>query len=272
MDETNFDWDDLRLFLAIARQGGLGPAAESTGKSPPTLGRRMVALERRLGLELFKRLPRGYDLTEQGRDFLSKIIAIENKIAPLAEVGKPRRPVVKISAGQWVTDLLCRKAAEIVESDPVLLRFIAADHVLDIGRREAVIGVRNRRPEQIGLAGRRVGKVRFGVYAADREVVTWARVIGTTPSARWLDETIGDESFIEVTNSRNALDLALAGVARAVLPTFVGNVQKGLERLTAPIDALDHDQWLVTHDDDRFLPEVRHVIERTYAVLRAALK
>lgn len=272
MNETNFDWDDLRLFLAIAREGGLGPASASTGKSPPTLGRRMLALERRLGLELFKRLPRGYDLTEQGRDFLSKVTAIENKIVPLADAEKRRRPIVKISAGQWVTDLLCRKAAEIVESDQVSLRFIAADHVLDIGRREAVIGVRNRRPEQIGLAGRRIGRVQFAVYAVDREVKTWARVIGTTPSARWLDEKVGHEPSIEVTNSRNALDLALAGVVRAVLPTFVGNVQHGLEQITAPIDTLDHDQWLVTHDDDRFLPEVRRVIERTYAVLRAVIK
>lgn len=272
MNETNFDWDDLRLFLAIARAGGLGPAAESTGKSPPTLGRRMLALERRLGLDLFRRLPRGYELTEQGRDFLNTVAAIENKIVPLASAEKRRRPIVKISAGQWVTDLLCRKAAELIEGDPVLLRFIAADHILDIGRREAVIGVRNRRPDQIGLAGRRIGRVRFAVYAADGEIGTWARVIGPTPSARWVDENIGDTPSIEVTNSRNALDLALAGVARVVLPTFVGNNQNGLKQVTEPIGELEHDQWLVTHDEDRFLPDVRRVIERTYAVLRAAIK
>lgn len=272
MNETNFDWDDLRLFLAVAREGGLGPASEMTGKSAPTLGRRMLALERRLGLELFQRLPRGYDLTDQGREFLSKVTTIESKIVPLADAEKRRRPVVKVSAGQWVTDLLCRKAAELVAGDPVSLRFIAADHVLDIGRREAVIGIRNRRPEQIGLAGRRIGRVQFAVYAVDSDVMTWARVIGTTPSVRWLDEKVGDAPSIEVTNSRNALDLALAGAARAVLPTFVGNSQKGLQQVTPTIEALDHEQWLVTHDEDRFLPEVRRMIERTYAVLRAAIK
>ena len=272
MNETNFDWDDLRLFLAIAREGGLGPASASTGKSPPTLGRRMLALERRLGLELFRRLPRGYELTEQGHHFLNKVTVIENEIVPLADAEKRRPPIVKISAGQWVTDFLCRKATEIVEGNQVLLRFIAADHVLDIGRREAVIGVRNRRPDQIGLAGRRIGRVQFAVYAVDNEISTWARVIATTPSARWLDEKMGDAPSIEVTNSRNALDLALAGVARVVLPTFVGNVQNGLRQVTAPIDALDHEQWLVTHDEDRFLPEVRRVIERTYTVLKAVIK
>ena len=272
MDETNFDWDDLRLFLAVAREGGLGPASESTGKSPPTLGRRMLALERRLGLELFERLPRGYELTDQGRDLLNKVTAIENRIAPLTDVEKLRRPVVKVSAGQWVTDLLCKKAADLVGGTSVLLRFIAADHVLDIGRREAVIGVRNRRPDQISLAGRRIGRVQFAVYAVDSHAMTWARVIGTTPSAIWLGERIGGSPAIEVTNSRNALDLALAGAARAVLPTFVGDVQKGLQQVEPPIEVLEHEQWLVTHDEDRSLPEVRHMIERIYAVLRAATK
>ncbi|MBL4811132.1 MAG: LysR family transcriptional regulator, partial [Rhodobacteraceae bacterium] len=39
MNEMKFDWDDLRLFLAVAREGGLAAAAASTGKSAPTLGR-----------------------------------------------------------------------------------------------------------------------------------------------------------------------------------------------------------------------------------------
>lgn len=272
MNETNFDWDDLRLFLAVAREGGLGPASASTGKSPPTLGRRMLALERRLGLELFERLPRGYGLTDQGREFLNKVAAIESKIVPFADAEKHRRPIVKVSAGQWVTGLLCRKTAQLIADDPIALRFIAADHLLDIGRREAVIGIRNRRPEQTGLAGRRIGRVQFAVYAVNSKVTTWARVIGTTPSARWLDGNINDTPSIEVTNSRNALDLALAGASRAVLPTFVGNSQKGLQQVTPLIEALDHEQWLVTHDQDRFLPEVRRTIERVYAVLRAAIE
>lgn len=82
-----------------------------------------------------------------------------------------------------------------------------------------------------------------------------------------LDGNINDTPSIEVTNSRNALDLALAGASRAVLPTFVGNSQKGLQQVTPLIEALDHEQWLVTRDQDRFRPEVRRTIERVYAVL-----
>ncbi len=46
------NWDDLRLFLHVAEQGGLAGAAEKTGVSAPTLGRRMLALERASGRAL----------------------------------------------------------------------------------------------------------------------------------------------------------------------------------------------------------------------------
>jgi len=269
MDETKFDWDDLRLFLAVAREGGLGAAAQLTGKSPPTLGRRMLDLERRLGLELFERLPRGYALTRQGRDLLNKVTEIEGRIVPISAArGRAERPIVKISAGTWVTYVLCERVSDLVGKDPVALRFIAADHVLDIGRREAVIGIRNRRPDQIGLAGRPVNRVRFAVYATDARVTTWARVIGPTPSAQWLEQEIGEAPSVEVTSPRNALDLALKGTARVVLPTFIGNRQEGLRQVGAPIKELEHEQWLVTHHEDRFLPEVRRTVDRIYRVLK----
>lgn len=213
MNETKFDWDDLRLFLAVAREGGLAAASASTGKSPPTLGRRMLALERRLGLELFERLPRGYSLTDQGRDLLDKVVELEGRLAPISD-SKTRTspPLVKVSAGTWVTHVLCRRVSELVGDDPVALRFISADHVLDIGRREAVIGIRNQRPDQIGLAYRRTNRVQFAVYATDSRVTTWARVIGSTPSARWLQERIGDATSIEVTSPVTPLILLWRGL------------------------------------------------------------
>ncbi|MEM9010264.1 MAG: LysR family transcriptional regulator [Pseudomonadota bacterium] len=271
MDETKVDWDDLRLFLAVARGGGLAAAAGATGKSAPTLGRRMLALERRLGRELFRRLPRGYALTEEGEALLARTAALEAQLLPLLDTREARRwPVVKVSAGTWVTHLLCQRAAEIVRGSAIRLRFIAAEEVLDIGRREAVIGVRNQRPEDTRLAGRRVGRIRFAVFARDPGVATWARVLGPTPSARWVQDRTDAAEAIEVTHPRNALDLARAGIARVVLPTFVGDAIAGLERISAPIAALEHDQWLVTHHEDRFLPETREALTRIHAILRAA--
>lgn len=263
----SFDWDDLRLFLAVARKGGLAAAATSTGKSAPTLGRRMLALERRLGRELFVRLPRGYALTEAGTDLLAKAAALEGHISPMAEADQPL-PVVKISAGTWVTHILCSQLPALVGQDQIRLRFIAADEKLDIGRRAALIGIRNQRPDAVGLAGRKIGRVCFAAYATSAKVQNWARVIGTTPSARWVNALPHSNPPVDVTNPRNALDLALAGSARVVLPTFIGAHQAGLARVSPMIDELAHEQWLVTHHEDRFLPEIRAVIDRTYRLLK----
>lgn len=266
MDETNFDWDDLRLFLAVARYGGLAAAAQATGKSPPTLGRRMLTLERAVGADLFHRLPRGYTLTPQGETLLAQVAGVEGQIVPLV---RPRDRVVpvKISAGTWMTTLICRHA-EALMVHGAAIRFIAADHVMDISHREAVIGIRNQRPTQAGLACRKVGRVRFAGYAVDSAARPWAQTVGSTPSALWVAAQ-GGPAPIEVTSPRNALDLTVAGITRAVLPTFIGDAEPGLTRVSEPIPDLDHDQWLVTHHEDRFVPAVRQVIDRLHRLLRS---
>ncbi len=269
MNERIFDWDNLRLFLAVARAGGLGAAANVTGKSAPTLGRRMIELERSLGRELFRRMPRGYELTDEGADLLSQVGSIEALVLPLAAENAARAPaLVKISAGTWVTSVLTSAVDQLIGSTPVRLRFISSESVLDIGHRETAIGVRNHRPENPNLAGRRIGQVRFAVYAVDEDVATWARVLSNTPSAIWLKENSQNCRAIEVTAPQNALDLAVAGAARAVLPTFVGNAQPKLRQVSEVLEDLNHDQWLVSHHEDRFLPEIRSVIDRTYDFLK----
>jgi DNA-binding transcriptional LysR family regulator len=269
MDETKLDWDDLRLFLAVARNRGLAAAALETGKSAPTLGRRMLALERSTGRELFRRMPRGYELTDDGETLLADVLALECRVMPLLASDADRlAPVVKISAGHWMTYLLCQRLDELVGGQSVRLRFIAADEVSDIGRREALIGIRNKRPEATGLAGRKIGRIRFAVYAVDESVDIWARVIGNTPSALWVGERAKGGATIEVTSPRNALDLALASKARAVLPVFVGRRFDSLKQMSKTIGELEHEQWLVTHHEDRFLPEARSVIDRMYGILK----
>jgi len=223
MDETIFNWDDLRLFLAVARAGGLAAAAEKTGKSPPTLGRRMLELEKQLGQELFNRLPRGYELTENGRLLLEKVNELESSIDPLttiADGARARR--VKISAGTWVTHLLSQNISQLMVDHRLRVQFIAADHVLDIAHREAIIGVRNERPTQVSLAGRHTQKIQFAVYAANKKVKPWALVTGSTPSAQWAREQANKAPSIEVTHPRNALDMANVGAVKVVLPTFIG--------------------------------------------------
>ncbi len=267
----NLNWDDLKLFMAVARAGGLSAATSATGKSAPTLGRRMLGLEAAIGAELFRRLGRGYELTEQGTALFNKLADLESQILPLdRSVDTKGSVLVKVSAGSWMTHILCQNIETILEGNgSTRLRFISAEHVLDIAHRETVIGIRNQRPHQNALACRKIGRVQFAGYATSKHVKPWVRVVGKTPSALWLAEQSNNTVNLEATAPRNALDVACTGIARALLPTFIGDRQKDLTRVTAPITELSHDQWLVTHQDERFRPEVRLTIDRIYELAKS---
>ncbi|MCY0093175.1 LysR family transcriptional regulator [Hoeflea ulvae] len=269
MDETKSEWSDLRLFLAVAREGGLSPAARTTGRSAATLGRRMLALERAIGRDLFVRHERGYELTADARALVDELTEIETRIgrltAPPAEQG---RPLVKISAGTWTTLVLLENLEEItgIPAD-IRLRFVSAESTLDMAHREVAIGIRNRRPSDTNLAGRSLSRVEFAPYARADAPDRWIKVMAETPSARWLDKMVGNDGVCEVNAPRNSLDLALAGKGIALLPSFIGDRQPTLRQTGATIPELAHDRWIVSHQDDRHLPEVRRTIDRLCRVL-----
>ncbi|OCW57510.1 LysR family transcriptional regulator [Hoeflea olei] len=267
MNETKADWADLQLFLAVAREGGLSPAARATGRSPATLGRRMMALERKLGRDLFIRHERGYELTAEARTLMQDLEAVEARLLRLTAPEEPiERPLVKVSAGTWTTLALLDQLDAITGAPADLrLRFVSTEATLDIARREVVIGFRNARPTGGSLAGRRLLRVEFAAYALPGAPDHWIRIVADTPSARWLARVAGTEAACEVTAPRNGLDLALAGRGKALLPTFIGDRHPGLERVGDTISELGHDQWIVTHQDDRHLPHVRRAIDRICA-------
>ncbi len=269
MNETNVDWNDPQLFLAVARDGGLSLAARKTGRSPATLGRRMLALEQAMGRELFVRHERGYALTAAAEELLGQLKDVEARLLRVSErAERDERPLVKISAGTWTTLAILRHFDQITGAPAdVRLRFLSTETVLDIPRREAVIGFRNRRPSEEGLAARKLSRVEFAPYACPGAPDRWIKVLADTPSARWLEKRVDKDAVCEVSSPRNSLDLALAGRGVAILPTFVGDSETGLQRTGATIPDLAHDRWMVTHQDDRNRPEVRRTIDRLCDVM-----
>lgn len=70
-----------------------------------------------------------------------------------------------------------------------------------------------------------------------------------------------DRIVTTASDARLELDLTRAGVGKMVLPTFIGDDENGLMRLSDPIPELTHDEWLVTHHDARHDPPVRAAID-----------
>lgn len=275
MDETKIEWSDLNLFLAVARGGGLAAGAALSGLSAPTLGRHMVRLERAVGQALFKRLPRGYVLTEAGAELLAEAESVEDRILAIERRrnnGNAHLPI-HVTAGTWMTRFLATHVGEIAD-DQSRLVLQAAEARHHIGRREATIGLRNSRPQETGLAARKTTRLAFAAYAAPTMAgrADWIVTTAQTPSANWVRTHKKDQIRLVVTSPRTLLDLALQGAGNAVLPCFVGDQEPGLVRSGAKIAALTHDQWLVVHGEDRNQPAVRTIVERIAKLIASSRK
>ncbi|MCK0167039.1 LysR family transcriptional regulator [Jannaschia sp. S6380] len=268
-------WNDIALFATVARTGSLARAAAQTGASTATLSRRMTALESRMGRRLFRHGAQGYALTEDGHALLDRAQRMEEAATDIAKwratATGPAR--IRITAGTWTSQALAAGVAAYwsVEADWIP-EFVHCDRDLDIARREVDIGIRNRRPEQPWLAGRRTARVRYAVYG-DPGTDRWigpSHDSAQTPSGRWVLETHGGEIATTVNDPRWALALARAGMGRIVLPMFIGE-ESGLARLSKPIDALEHEEWLVSHHEARHDAPIRAALDALAGFLTARL-
>ncbi|PYE85871.1 LysR family transcriptional regulator [Pseudoroseicyclus aestuarii] len=264
--------DDLLLFLALAETGGLARAALATGTSAPTLSRRMAALEAQLGRRLFLRGAQGYALTPDGRALAETAQPLSRTLDRVRDWAMGAAPVrVRITAGFWTSRFLARRIGDVWRPGAGWTpEFLPGNAILDIARRQVDIGVRNRRPEQPWLAGRRTARIGYAVYGKGPEVAGFVgRAEGqpTTPSDRWLAETHPDRIVTTATEGRLMLDLALSGLGRIVLPTFVGEAEPGLVRLSEDIAEIAHDEWIVAHQDARETPPVRRALDAVTRLL-----
>jgi DNA-binding transcriptional LysR family regulator len=278
MDELS--WDDLKLFLHVARLGGLSAARATTGLSAATLGRRVAALERQVGRPLFHRAQTGYRLTAAGEELLGEAEEVEAAMRRLGRwrEGEAGQRTVRISAGNWTSAFLARHIGSLWRpDDPFRIEFVTAYAKIDIGRRNADIGVRSDRPTEPGLASRRVGEVAHALYAG-RQLINGVKAglfVGVTGeaanirSARWLRAHHGDRIGIAGNDVRSVRDLVASGAGLSVFPCFAGDADPELVRVAPPIAELRTEQWLALHHEERHHAPVRTVVERVADLLRA---
>ncbi|WP_224704617.1 LysR family transcriptional regulator [Devosia aquimaris] len=274
----NFSWDDLRLFLEVARLGGLSAAAQVTGLSAATLGRRITALERQMGERLFVRSQTGYQLTEAGTNLLERAEEVATAMRGLMrwKDSVAGLPVVRISAGPWTSAFIASRIDSVwTVADRFVVEFVTATEKVDIGRRHADIGIRNQRPTEQWLAGRQVGSVAYGIYAG-RNLINGVKAgyfVGTAGksmhSERWLEAHHGDRIALRGNDAMAVRELVAAGAGLSVFPCFVGDSDPRLVRVAPPIAELATDQWLVSHHEGRHEPAVKAVAERLATLLKS---
>ena len=141
------DWDDLRVFLAVARGESLSAAGRVLKRDAATVGRHMARLEDALGVPLFTKSPQGYTLTEAGGRLMTHAERAEQAVAEgvdaLAGEGGALSGQVRIGATDGCASyVLPQVCAAITARHPELeLQIVALPRVINLSKREADMAI-----------------------------------------------------------------------------------------------------------------------------------
>ncbi len=263
------DWSDLRIFLAVAQTGSLRQAAGLLGVTQPTVSRRLRMLETDLGLSLFDRDRDGHRLTAAGAELLPDVRAAETAILRVEQrslglVGQFQE-TVRVEAGETAAVILAQGMSAEREGPKIELLVTGLSE--KVSGRQPDILVRHGLPEEGRAITRRVGSVSVAVYGlpefsegrtcplsdADLSTLPWLGFVEEQEhyvTMHWLRRMMKDRPPSErLMNTDLMITAASAGAGVAVLPCFKGEAAPGLSRLTAPIEELQAEYWVVINPD-----------------------
>jgi DNA-binding transcriptional LysR family regulator len=146
------NWDDLRLFLAVARAESLTAAAPAARADAATLSRRIARLEGATGSRLFAKSPQGYALTDAGRALLAHAEAAEQAILAAADRPPGAQGLtgsLRIGAPDGcATFLLPQVVSDLQGRHPGLdVQILALPRVVNLSKREADLAITVSPPE-----------------------------------------------------------------------------------------------------------------------------
>lgn len=278
-------WDDLRFFLAVARSGSLADAARVLRTSPATVGRRITALEARLGTRLFDRSKTGYSTTEAGDAIRIRAEELENSVTSIerSAVGRDLRPAGTVrlaSAIEIVANVLAPHLKDFRQRYPEIVLDVIGDiGIANLLRREADIALRTVRPQNGDLVVRRVGSWKCGLYAAksyvemhnlalglrnfsNLDIITWTETHADLRAGRWFDEHAPAANIVLRANSRRIhYSACKAGIGIAILPCLMADRDPDLIQLRPAEKVFISDLYLVVHRDLTETGRVRAVID-----------
>jgi DNA-binding transcriptional LysR family regulator len=292
------DWNDLRYFLAVARDGSTLAACRSLRVSQTTVARRVAALEQDLGLPLFEKRQAGYSLTPLGQELLARAEQVERAATSFADAAAAQsrdlHGTVKLTTEEvYAITLLAPILRELHERHPeILIDLDTSQQVRDLGAGEADISLRSVKgnDQPSGLVGRQLCiddwtlycsrdyAARHGVPATIAELKQHPFIGGGGGHLwlyyqAWLKE-LGLEGQVAMhhATSGGLLSGVRSGFGIAVLPCIVGDSDPDLIRCVPPRAQHDRTFWLFTHERCRHTPRVRAVIDFLYERLSRHLR
>jgi len=282
------DWDNVRVFLAVARAGQFVAAARRLGLDHATASRRVAALEAALGAKLFDRRTTGTKLTSAGERFHAAAEQMESAFlhaqADVSEIDVELSGDVRIGAPDgFSTYYLVGALRDFTEKHPdVRLQLAPLPQLTPLARRELDIVIGLDKPETGRFVARRLTDYSLGIYAspaylaqrgapADVGELSQHRLIGYveeyafSTALDYVRELFGGvPTHFEAASAVTQLEALRAGVGLGVAHDFIARRFPDLVRVL-PERRATRAYWIVTHEDTRGLGRIRAAHEHIVA-------
>lgn len=286
------DWDDLRVFLAVARAESLSGAGRGLKCDAATVGRRIARLEDGLGAQFFLKSPQGYELTEAGRRLLPHAEAAELAMTgaeeELSGAAGSLGGQLRIGAPDGCANyLLPQVCAAICDANPGLeIQILAQPRVVNLSKREADFAITVSRPSGGRLTVQKLADYQLHL-AADRDYLAQHppitgradlrghRMVGYIPDMifdkelDYLAETGAQTVGLASNSVAVQMQMVRAGAGLGIVHDFAIPFCPGVTRVLPGQIGLRRTFWLVRHADDRRSERLTRLAEALVQGVRA---
>lgn len=279
---TFFDWNDIRFFLAVARQASLSAAARALRVDHTTVARRIAALEAHLGLPLFHRLPRGWKPTVEGEALRARAERLEAEALGIERAALDVGPLtgpIRLTAPPLLADRILLPALLAFQRDNpgITLDLNTNSFSLNLSQGAADLAVRVGWPRESGLIARKLCDIAYGLYArTDCLGPAALPVLGLddtwlgTGQRTWLDTRRPDTPPpLVASDVSTLLAAARLGWGSVLLPCFVADDAPELSLVPGEAPP-DRPLCLILHADIRRAPRIRALADHLITTITAA--
>lgn len=266
------DWDDLRIFLAVARAESLSRAGRRLGMDASTVGRRVARLEGALGAELFVKTPQGYALSPAGDRLLPHAETAEAALTGATEALTGDAGLsgqLRIGAPDGCANyLLPQVCAAICAAHPGLeIQIVALPRVVNLSRREADLAIAVSPPSTGRLTVQKLSDYRLHLAAHEdflaahpvrsRADLKGLRMIGYIADMifdrelDYLAETGAETAALSSNSVAVQMQAIRAGAGLGIVHDFALPFAPGVRRVLTQEISLSRSFWLIRHADDR---------------------
>jgi len=285
-------WDDLRIYLAVARTESLSAAGKILRVDPATVGRRIARLEEMLGSPLFAKSPQGYALTDAGQRLLAHAERAEQAMgAAVAELQGQTGTLagqIRIGAPDGCANfLLPQVCASIMADNPDLdVQIVALPRVFNLSKREADMAIGVSPPNAGRLSVQKITDYRLHL-AASRAYLRHAppitcledlaqhRVVGYIADMIFDKELdyLAEIGVPRVALASNSVSVQFNwvrnGAGIGVVHDFAMPFGRGLRKILPETISLTRSFYLIRHADDRRLERLNRFAAALYDGIRA---